>query len=505
MADSLASFAKRIGLSDSHAKALQSQHGSSWSNDTQPDENLKIACQVAQLILGLDQVETSPVNQTIVKENWSLACVAQPYCVFLPRNSSDVSKILQIIDYFKIKFAVRSGGHSPNPGWSSIDSSGILVSLERLNQVTLSDDKSVASVGPGGRWGDVDATLTPFNVTVLGGRAGPVGVGGLLLGGGYHYLAAEHGLSADNVKNFEIVLADGNITNANATDNSDLFWALKGGGPNFGIVTRYDLYTYPLTATWLQLGIYPIDQAQKTLEAFATWQKDGGSNPKSNVILTITLDAVIIGLTYNEPLSGPPDVFAPFSELTPLQMLIPPSNNTFSIIYEIGNSILPAEHLRHDYRGVASQVDAQLYIDVYNFWREKALDVRNSTGADQAFVLQHVPESLVAQGIAKGGNALNIPQFTHQWWTTLVDWTNAKDDDVVRSVAIDTTAKWKELSAERGLDVAFLYMNDASRDQNPIATYGIDNVNKLKSIAQKYDKSGLFQTQQNGGFLLSKV
>lgn len=75
----------------------------------------------------------------------------------------------------------------------------------------------------------------------------------------------------------------------------------------------------------------------------------------------------------------------------------------------------------------------------------------------------------------------------------------------MRSVAIDTTEKWKELSSERGLDVEFLYMNDASRDQNPIATYGIDNVKKLKSIAQKYNKSGLFQTQQNGGFLLSKV
>lgn len=113
----------------------------------------------------------------------SMACVAEPYCILLPRNASDISKILRIFEYLKIRFAVRSEGHAPNPGWSSVDSSGILVSLERLNQVTLSDDKSTASLGPGGRWGDVNATLSSSRIAVLGGRASNVGVGGLLLGG----------------------------------------------------------------------------------------------------------------------------------------------------------------------------------------------------------------------------------------------------------------------------------------------------------------------------------
>ncbi|KAK6194094.1 hypothetical protein LQW54_011779 [Pestalotiopsis sp. IQ-011] len=251
----------------------------------------------------------------------------------------------------------------------------------------------------------------------------------------------------------------------------------------------------------MQIGLYSLDQAEQALEAFAAWQKDGGNDSNANVIFSITLDLVVVGLTYDEPLDEPPNVFAPFFKLTPIQMLVPPSNNTFSLIYEIGNSILPKEHLR----ATSSKVDSQLYKDVYHFWHEKALQVRSTTCANQTFVLQNVPNCLAAQGHAKGGDPLNIPGFTHQWWTTLVDWTNAEDDDLVRSVAIDTTAKWEELSSERGLDVSFFYMDDASRDQNPIATYGVENVNKLKSIAQKYDKNGLFQTQQNGGFLLSKT
>jgi FAD/FMN-containing dehydrogenase len=94
-----------------------------------------------------------------------------------------VSNSLKIISFFQTKFAIRSGGHSPNPGFSSIGQGGILLDLQRLNQVVLSSDKTVASLGPGGRWGDAIATLDAEGATVIGGRIPHVGVGGLILGG----------------------------------------------------------------------------------------------------------------------------------------------------------------------------------------------------------------------------------------------------------------------------------------------------------------------------------
>lgn len=87
----------------------------------------------------------------------------------------------------------------------------------------------------------------------------------------------------------------------------------------------------------------------------------------------------------------------------------------------------------------------------------------------------------------------------------MIDWTNASDDEAVRQVSIDTTNQWKALGEERKLWLPHLFMNDASRDQNPIGAYGDDNVAKLKEIALKYDKNRVFQTLQNGGFLLSEV
>jgi FAD/FMN-containing dehydrogenase len=90
---------------------------------------------------------------------------------------------MKIVDFFRVKFSVRSGGHSPNPGWSSVGSEGILLDLQRLDSVTLSGDGKVASLGPGGRWSNAMTVLNAQGVSIQGGRLGQVGVGGLLLGG----------------------------------------------------------------------------------------------------------------------------------------------------------------------------------------------------------------------------------------------------------------------------------------------------------------------------------
>lgn len=98
-----------------------------------------------------------------------------------------------------------------------------------------------------------------------------------------------------------------------------------------------------------------------------------------------------------------------------------------------------------------------------------------------------------------------LTQFLATGWTTLIDWTDQSQDDLVRSVTIDTAAKWQQLSQERGLSIAFSYMNDAARDQNPISSYGAANIAQLKQIAKKYDEGQVFQRQQNAEFLLSNV
>ncbi|KAJ6199365.1 hypothetical protein J3E72DRAFT_215880 [Bipolaris maydis] len=495
-----ASFGQQIGLSESTIKTF----GEKFAQVSSPAEALAVACQTARESLGEAQVQATPVDQTVVEVNWSETCYAFPSCVIQPRNATDVSTAIQIVKFFQVKFSVRSGGHSPNPGWSSIGSEGILLDLQRLDFVTLSGNGTVASLGPGGRWSNAMTVLNAQGVSVQGGRLGQVGVGGLLLGGGYFYTSGQFGLAVDNVKNFEVVLSNGTIINASFSQNTDLFWALKGGGPNFGIVTRFDLYTIPVLEIWGKVQIYSTDMAFKLLEAFDEWQQNGASDTKSSVAFEIGLDYITLGLIYSEPTTSP-TAFAAFEDIEPLQVVVPPINTTFSNVYNILSASYPNITARHDYRGASSRINTEFTKEMYAFWRENAVALRNKTGASQTFAMQHIGANLIQQGIDKGGNALGIEAGAQQWWTTLVDWENEGDDNLVRSVSINFTEQWKRRGQELGVYLPFEYMNDASRDQNPIGSYGSENVASLVKVSQKYDAEQVFQTLQNSGFLLSKL
>lgn len=150
----------------------------------------------------------------------------------------------------ELKFSVRGGGHLHNAGFTSNDG-GVVILLSKFKSLTVSEDRSTTEFGPGFIWFEVYSALHQYGVTVPGGRVPPVGVAGLLLGGGISFQSGEYGLSCDSVLEYEVlldsltsifimlifpkvVLADSSIVKANATENTDLFWALKGGCSNFG-------------------------------------------------------------------------------------------------------------------------------------------------------------------------------------------------------------------------------------------------------------------------------
>ncbi|KAK8139361.1 6-hydroxy-D-nicotine oxidase [Apiospora sp. TS-2023a] len=446
-------------------------------------ETVDAACKAAELALGSDTVDTAPLNQTVVEENWSQACIATPYCIIQPSDADAVATCIRIFASYKVKFAVRSGGHSSSPGSSSIGEMGILLDMQRMNQVQLGQNDSVG-------------------LAVVGGRVPGIGVGGFLLGGGMHTTSGEYGTGADNVKNFEVVLSDSSIVNANASSHADLFWALKGGGPNFGLVTRFDVYTTSIPTIWIQASVYPVEDVETVLDAFYQWQTGGGAaDLKSNIGLSLGIEALTVVFFYAEPSAQTPAAFAPFENLQPLQVALPATNATFGPLEQLANTVISSVPRRT----ATSRMDAQLYKDTYSYWYQRARRVHETTGANQTFTIEHVPATIAKQGVQKGGNPMNIPAEDHTWWETLVDWEHAQDDDTVRSVAIDTTAEWDRQAKARGLHLPFLYMNHAARDQDPLTSYGSENLAKLRRIAQKYDPSQLFQTLQNGGFLLSRT
>jgi FAD/FMN-containing dehydrogenase len=192
---------------------------------------------------------TSPDYESRVQSWWAANNRLHPWCFVLPYNTQELSTAVQALanagsgagDWH---IAVRSGGHS-YAGSNSI-TNGITIDLSMMNSSSYNPVTKLASIEPGGKWKNVYADLLrTANVTVTGGRDGDVGVGGFLLGGGNSFYTARTGWGCDTVVNFEVVLANGTIVNANATENPDLWKALKGGSLNFGIVSRFDVEALP--------------------------------------------------------------------------------------------------------------------------------------------------------------------------------------------------------------------------------------------------------------------
>jgi FAD/FMN-containing dehydrogenase len=245
---------------------------------------------------------------------------------------------LKIITTLGSSFAVRSGGHNPNPGFASVDETGVLLDLSPLNQISLSSDKTTALVGTGARWIDVYTTLETEHLTVVGGRVSEVGVGGLILGGGMSHFSNFWGMPADNVKNFQVVLADSTIVNANAHTNADLFKALKGGGPNFGIVTEFELYTYPNYQVWYTFNVYSAADSAAVLTAASSVEAAMNNDKHAGFFLTSASGMFVAGFVYLGWQSTTPAAYGAFSSITPLAVAVPITNGTASSVSIAANA-----------------------------------------------------------------------------------------------------------------------------------------------------------------------
>lgn len=170
----------------------------------------------------------------------TLMRTGSPALVMQPKSPADVAAAIQCGVENTLTISVRSGGHS-NAGLSTNDG-GLVIDVHHFDQIELVDEqKRLVRIGAGATWGQVAKFLAPHGLAISSGDTGSVGVGGLIAGGGIGWMVRKFGLTIDNVVAAQVVIADGTVLQASETENPDLFWAVRGGGGNVGIVTSIDV------------------------------------------------------------------------------------------------------------------------------------------------------------------------------------------------------------------------------------------------------------------------
>jgi hypothetical protein len=181
-------------------------------------------------------------------------------------SSSDVANAVGFARSHDLPLAVRGGGHNGG-GLGSVDD-GVVADLSELNTITVDADAKTAKVGGGATWGQVDAVTNPHGLAVPCGIISTTGVGGLTLGGGIGHLTRGCGLTIDNLLSAQVVLADGDQVTASADENTELYWALRGGGGNFGVVTEFTFRAHPVSDIVGGPTFWAIEQTDELLKAY---------------------------------------------------------------------------------------------------------------------------------------------------------------------------------------------------------------------------------------------
>jgi FAD/FMN-containing dehydrogenase len=184
-------------------------------------------------------------------------------------TADDVAAVIRFARERGVPLAVRGGGHN-GPGLGSVDD-GVVCDLSPLKAVTVDPATGTVRVGGGCVWGEVDAATGPHNLAVPTGIISTTGVAGLTLGGGHGHLTRTHGLTIDNLLSAQMVLADGSKVTASADENPDLFWAIRGGGGNFGVVTEFTFQAHPLETIVGGPTFWALEDTDQLLAVYREW------------------------------------------------------------------------------------------------------------------------------------------------------------------------------------------------------------------------------------------
>jgi FAD/FMN-containing dehydrogenase len=404
-------------------------------------------------------------------------------------TTGDVARAVEVGRSLGLEIAVRGGGHGV--AGKALTDGGIVVDLRRMTTVTVDPAARTARVSGGATMSDLDRATEPYGLATTGGRVSTTGVGGFALGGGSGWLERLFGLACDNLLDVELVTAGGETVHANQEENTDLFWALHGGGGNFGVATSFTLRLHPLTKVTVALLLWPPDAARDLLAAYRSFMESAPERVGGAAIY----------------LTAPPEPFVP-EELVGRQAFV------ILAVYagtgpEADDALAPMTGLDCSGGLVAEMpyADFQCMLDdppgFRNYWSaehlgslpDEALDRFCARATDMVVpsASQHILFPL-GGAVSDGGADYPVPWRSAPWAVhPLGLWEDAEDDE--RAIA------WARGAVRdmRPWSTGAVYLNfigNEGRDR-VIAGLGTANHRRLSEVKARYDPENLFHLNQN--------
>ncbi|KAI0553969.1 FAD binding domain-containing protein [Xylaria curta] len=401
-------------------------------------------------------------SATSSQSYFSISAALEPWCMVLPSTTQEVSAVVQTLTAHQCPFGIQSGGHGVFPGANSVRN-GITVDLGYMNTSTYNVEDKTASIQPGCRWNDV-------------------GAGGFILGGGNSFWSASYGWTCDNVINFEVVLADGRIINANAEDHADLWSALKGGSGNFGIVTRFDMktieYTNPKHHIYGDSLTYSSESTKDAIAAFVDFV-DNQSKDLANHAYTY-------------------GVISAFDSIKSVPGMTS-SSLRLATIGSFTDEIMSPKGYRNIWKTSTYKNDARVIQYAVDKFNDIVLRIEAAVSSEELLLV-----SMVSYAAANGGNMLGLEERVRYGngvlFNTVVSLSGAESEEAALPLINEWLDSVDEFAASESLSLDWRYLNYAYSDQDPIASYGQESIEQIRATAAKYDPQGVFQKLRMSGF-----
>jgi FAD/FMN-containing dehydrogenase len=255
------------------------------------------------------------------RQVWNGSIDRRPALITRCHGVADVIDSVKFARVHELLLAVRGGGH--NVAGNGTCDGGLMIDFSEMKSIRVDPSRRIARAEPGTTWGEFDRETQAFGLATPGGQISTTGVAGLTLGGGWGHLARRYGLASDNLISADLVMADGNFLTVSGTQHSDLFWGLRGGGGNFGVVTSHEYQLHPAGPVLAGIVAYPLEKAKEVLRLFRDLTAEAPDELASDIVLITMPDGTpVVGIVvcYNGASEDGERILGPLKTLTPLLM-----------------------------------------------------------------------------------------------------------------------------------------------------------------------------------------